>query len=204
MSELCPQSKPQQPREETAEIIARSGLTDKCILLAVRGYYRDSMGEPGKNDRAIYDDAIFFLTPTVYASFNANTDPSRYRAGNGFGSAKGMACLKAGLYRYKPGIHGLSQYEANGYKLNDAPIKPYKAFVQAGPVTVIRDGNPPYPETGFFGINIHCGSYTSTSSAGCQTIYRDQWKEFYSLVTSQLGFHDQGTVPYLLIERENA
>jgi hypothetical protein len=32
---------------------------DGLALLAVRGCFRDSMGEPGKNDRGIYDDAVF-------------------------------------------------------------------------------------------------------------------------------------------------
>src|SRR5690606_11274540 len=132
----------------------------------------NSMGVPGKNDRGIYDDAIFVLTPTGYYTFNGNTDPSRYRAGYGLGSRKGMACLKAGIHRYKIGTHNPSK----------SPASRYKALVQAEPVTVIRDGNPPYEHTGWHGINIHRGGDKTTSSLGCQTIPPSQWPAFIRIV----------------------
>ena len=76
----------------------------------------------------------------------------------------GIAVLKPGLYRYQPGIYGLSH-----------PVGPrrYPAFVQAGDVTVHRDGGG--DDTDFFGINIHHGSDTGTGSLGCQTTPPAQW-----------------------------
>ncbi len=151
-------------------------------LLGVRGYYKDTMGEPGQNDRRIYDDAIFLIWPEGFMSFTANVDPNGFRAGTGTGAKKGMANLKAGHWTYKLGIH-----------------KTYKALVQGAKVTVIRDGNPPYEDTGFFGINIHRGGLNSTSSIGCQTIYPKQWESFISSVTAALRTHNQPTIPYLLV-----
>ena len=82
----------------------------------------------------------------------------------------------------------------------------YLALCQrAGEVTVTRDGDPPYPDTGDFGINIHKGSYNSTSSEGCQTIHPDQWESFISMAKDQARryFGDawqKKVVPYVLIE----
>lgn len=139
---IRPPSRPRQPESLTRELL--SGVDAKVKLLGVRGYYQDTMGAVGKNDRGIYDDAIFLVTPTGYAAFNANTDPSVTRTG--------VAVLKPGLWLYKIGIHGL----------NKPKPKRYKALVQAAPVTVTRDGQG--DDTGWFGINIHRGSETTTSS----------------------------------------
>jgi hypothetical protein len=90
-------------------------------------------------------------------AFNANCDPSR--------TERGIARLCVGRWKYRPGIHNLSK---------DPKEHPhYEALVQAGHVTVDRGaGNL---DTGFFGINIHCGGNTTTSSLGCQTIPPAQW-----------------------------
>src|SRR5262245_48185267 len=116
----------------------------------------------GENDRGIYDDALFIVSPETFVAFNANVDPSVFR--------RGIAALEAGGVRYKLGIHGLSRPAAQCYK----------ALVQAGPVTVRRDetGN----DTGWFGINIHRGGVSGTSSLGCQTIVPDQWPTFIAPV----------------------
>lgn len=168
-----------QGREKTAIHLLRHGVRDAVALLGVRGYYRDTMGAPGRNDRGIYDDAIFLLAPNSYAAFNANTDPT--------GFAKHRAVLEPGLWRYKVGTHGLNK---------PAP-KRYTALVQACAVTVIRDQEG--PDTGFFGINIHRGSRTTTSSLGCQTIWPEQWESFIALVRAELKRAGQSVVPYLLI-----
>ncbi len=68
------------------------------VVAGIRGYYRDSMGAPGVNDRGIYDDALFIDSPLVTASYNGDTDPSRYRKGRGKGAGKGIAVLKAGVW----------------------------------------------------------------------------------------------------------
>jgi len=183
-----------RPRLSEADLIARLkplGLTDadKLFVAGIRGYYRDTMGRPGANDRGIYDDAIFIVARGLhFSSYNANTDPSGYRAGTGKGAAKGMASLKAGLWRaHRLGLHK-GQYEA---------------LVQGGnAVTVTRDGNPPYDDTGWFGINIHRGGFNTTSSEGCQTIHPSQWGAFIANVedlAERLG-RRSAIIPYALLE----
>lgn len=139
------------------------------VIVGIRGYYMKSMGEAAKNDRGIYDDAIFIKTPDGIYAYNGNTDPSNVRMGTGTGTKKGMATLKPGTYyAHRVGLH-------NGK---------YIALVQrAANVTVIRDGEPPYEDTGMFGINIHMGYFNSTGSEGCQTIFKTQWPEFITHVT---------------------
>lgn len=155
------------------------------------GYYRDTMGKPGQNDRGIYDDAAFIIGPNGFQGFNANTDPSVERTG--------VATLQPGRYKYKPGIHGLSRPKA----------QQYAAFVQASPVIVYRDdtahvaAGTDSDNFGFclgggrwtdakwwpadrFAINLHRGASNSTSSLGCQTIPPDQWDAFHSALMLEL------------------
>jgi len=178
MAIYTPPARPQQSREETARILAARGVVAPVAILGVRGYYKRTAGDPTRNDRGIYDDALFVVTPSTYATFNANTDPSAdYRPG--------LACLRPGLWWYKVGTHGLSR----------PPAQRYTALVQAGPVTVDRDGEG--PDTGWFGINIHRGATRSTSSLGCQTIPPSQWPEFIELVRTAAGKRE---IPYLLVD----
>ena len=82
----------------------------------------------------------------------------------------------------------------------------YMALCQrAGNVTVIRDGNPPYEDTGSFGINIHRGGYNTTSSEGCQTIHPGQWDSFIQLAEDQAQRYYGSKwkaviVPYILLD----
>lgn len=180
MSAILPPAKPRLSSRAVRELLAKHGATDAVALLGVRGYYRDTMGVPGDNDRGIYDDAIFLQAPSATLSFNANTDPSRYRTG--------IASLRCGTWRYRIGIHGLSKPRS----------EQYVALVQAAEVTVDRDNAP--AETGWFGINIHRGGFNGTSSLGCQTIHPDQWRSFISTVQDLLRRNNQHTLPYTLIE----
>lgn len=68
----------------------------RLSVVGVRGYYRDTLGAVGRNDRAMYDDALFIVADEAFAAFNANTDPSGYRNGRGTGAGKGMASLNPG------------------------------------------------------------------------------------------------------------
>lgn len=191
---INPATRPQATRAEIFALATAHGLDPaaaKLCLVGVRGYYRDTMGAPGVNDRRIYDDAIFVFTPNSFAAFNGNVDPNGVRKGAGFGASKGMANLKPGLYH----AHRLGLHKGK-----------YLALVQtAGQVAVMRDGNPPYEDRGYFGINIHRGGVASTSSLGCQTIPPAQWPEFIALVSGAAKALDssawrQRVIPYLLIE----
>lgn len=158
----------------------------ELFILGVRGYFQDSMGIVDENDRGVYDDALFVVSPSEFRSFNANTDPSR--KGINPETKKGYAVLQEGLHKYKIGIHGL----------NKPKNLQYKALVQADVVTIKRDQSEK-TETGFFGINIHRGGNTSTSSLGCQTIIPSQWNEFFELISNELKKYNQNSVFYILI-----
>lgn len=172
------------PQERVKALAINRGIPSNCpcFLVGMRGYYLNSMGAPNRNDRGIYDDAIFLVSHNAFASFNANVDPSTTR--------KGIATLGTGIWRYRIGVHGLHK----------APEKRYKALVQAAPVRVLRDGQ--VDETGYFGINIHRGSRTSTSSLGCQTIYPTQWDAFIALVESEMKRAGLREILYLLTEHQ--
>lgn len=180
---MLPPSRPQQAKSKTQALLTKARVSDEVALVGIRGYYRDSMGEVGKNDRGIYDDAIFLVSPNAYATFNANTDPSIRRAG--------IAVLKPGVHRYRKGKHGLSK-----------PGGGYPALRPANPaeqLPVTRDGQG---DSMGIAINLHRGGYHTTSSEGCQTIYPSQWESFIALVYSEMDRSGQKTIPYLLVEDE--
>lgn len=186
---IIPKSKPMANHEKIEQIIKEHGIDIKkypVVLVGVRGYYLNTMGKPGTNDRGIYDDAFFWCSPSSFMSANGNTDPSKLRKGKGTGSSKGMAKLEPGVWMYKTGVHNGSV--------------PHPAFRQADKVTVKRDGDPDYLDTGMFGINIHRGGKNSTSSLGCQTVPPDQWDSFKNLGYSELKRYGQKEFPYILIE----
>jgi lysozyme len=170
---ILPNSRPKITADELFKLIESYQLDRNkygLFNVGLRGYYANSLGEKGKNDLNIYDDAIVTVSENGILSFNSNTDPSYLRKGSGFGANKGMATLKGDsiYYAHQFGMH-------RGRKSN----KGYMALVQRlGKVTVIRSGNPDYPDTGMFGINMHRGGYKTTSSEGCQTVYPDQYNEF--------------------------
>ena len=194
MPTIIPGSKPRLSAEELAARIGHFGLDRQLhplIVVGIRGYYKDTMGAPNVNDRGIYDDALFIDTPAATASFNGNTDPTSYRRGRGTGeSTKGMASLNPGLWK----VHRFALHKGK-----------YLALCQkAGEVTVTRDGTPDYADTGNFGINIHRGGQSTTSSLGCQTVHPSQWDSFITLATDQakrfFGTRWQSTtVPYILL-----
>lgn len=198
---MIPRSRPQMTRNQVMGLLAKAGLdkqlteADTLLIVGVRGYYRDTMGAPGRNDRGLYDDAIFIVTPDRFHAFNANTDASRVRRGSGKGAAKGMAMLKPGLWR----AHQIGTHRAGTKSAHQALVQ------QNGPVTVRRDGSPDYDDAGYFGINIHRGGNGTTSSLGCQTIPPGQWAEFIGKVIEcakrRFGASwAEGTIPYALID----
>lgn len=177
---MLPSSRPQQKKEATLKLLIKAGVKDSVALVGIRGYYLDSMGVAGKNDRNLYDDAIFVVSPSAYVTFNANTDPSAFR--------KGIASLVPGVHIYKKGKHGISK--GPGY----SALRP---ATKNEALPVYRDGEG--ISIGY-NINIHRGGNSTTSSLGCQTIPPSQYDSFISLVYDQMDRFSQKTIPYLLIE----
>lgn len=189
-----PNTRPRLSSQELGALVSPFNLDRgkyPLLIVGIRGYYLKSLGNPESNDRNIYDDAIFIDSPHVSASYNGNTDPSMFRKGTVSGKAKGVARLKSGLYF----SHCFGLHKGK-----------YLALVQRmGKVTVIRDGEPEYEESGYFGLNIHKGAYNSTSSLGCQTIYPTQYASFISLAEEQARrlfgkAWKMSVIPYILIE----
>lgn len=187
MSNTVPTARPKATRARVIEAatvawsVSHSGerLPDRFVL-ACRAYYRETMGAPGRNDYGINDDAFFIVTPDGMTSWNGNTDPSRI--GWNPNADKYMARLKPGCYRFRRLRH--KRNSPNGYM----------AFGQGpNPVTVERirqDGSIAVTETGEFGINLHMGGDPGTSSEGCLTVYRPQWKEFDLTLARIVGKDD--------------
>ncbi|WP_461551991.1 lysozyme [Sinorhizobium meliloti] len=194
ISQLLPLHRPKQTAAVTQavlrkfhDLIPEDGRDDAVTVVAVRGYYLNTMGKEGANDRGVYDDAIFVVEPDGVHSFNGNTDPGRF--------ARGIAKLKSRqAMRYRPGPHGFSR--KNG---------PYPAFRQDSNCIVIRDetGEDTDSPADRFWINLHRGGITSTSSLGCQTVPPHQWNEFKTLVDGLLKKHGQETFYYLLVDQED-
>jgi lysozyme len=137
----------------------------KVAVLAIRDYYLDTIGKPGKGDRNTYDDAAWIMLGDRCVPYNFSTDPSAWR--------RGMATLKPGLWWMIPGKH--KAQSASGYE----------AFRQWGNFTVIRDDQGEH--TGYFGINLHRGGFNGTSSEGCQTVPPLQWTDFRETIRKALG-----------------
>jgi lysozyme len=165
---ITPPNRPRLTRPELKERIRDAFNVQPADLppfyiCGIRGYYRDTMGKPGANDRGLYDDALFVVSPNVFAGFNGNTDPSTHRQR---------------IANLEPGIWPSYQFDTHGGSV------PHPAICQRlGPVTVRRDGVG--LDTGMFGINIHRGGNNGTSSLGCQTVPPAQWEAFYKLAKTE-------------------
>lgn len=173
------------------------------IVVGYRGYYRDTIGKPGMNDRGDYDDAIMLVTPNMFLACNGNTDPSAPQ-----GAVTGRASLKPGCYPM--------------WKL-DLHRGKYLAFCQrAGPCIVKRDNTDQFKAgarhekyglclggglwQGVFGINGHRGGSNTTTSEGCQTVPEPQWSGLIAAAESEARriwgkAWRSGVIPYILIEK---
>jgi lysozyme len=177
MARMLPPSRPQITRPQLLHRVGKAPGA-AVFLVGWPGYYLYTMGKKGENDRGIYDDAIFLVTPNVYATFNANVDPSVFR--------RGIATLEPGTHLYRKGPHGISRGN------------PYPAFRPANKeeaLPVRRDGQSGVSKG--IAINIHRGSWNSTSSLGCQTLPPSQWEAFQKLVYAEMDRHGQKTIPYV-------
>jgi hypothetical protein len=171
-------NKPNISRRESEDILLANQTTDKLAIIAIRGYYANSFGKRGENDRGVYDDAIIIISARKFETFRANTDPSVYR--------KHIATMKTGVHRYYKGKH------KNRY---------WALRLVGEQVTVTRDG-----ESGDkigVALNIHKGGNRTTGSEGCQTLMPADWDDFIELVYDEMDFYGQKTVPYVLIDEKD-
>lgn len=177
---MLPTEKPPLSRYDVEKIMTSHDVNDLACVVGIRGYYSE------KNERGIYDDAMFIYGPECLVAFNANTDPSRAK--------DKVATLEPGVYEYVKGNHGIS-----------GP-SPYPALRQYSNVRVRRDGEDQIFEDNVsnrFWINIHRGGYTTTSSEGCQTIYPDQWESFISLAYRIMSENKMTKIKYILVDEVN-
>jgi len=177
---IIPTSRPKATREEILRHITAAGLDvsrEKAVIVYVRGYYRDSMGKPGRNDIGIYDDAAFVVTEKVFRAFNANTDPAK--AGHSF------AMLEPGVYDFYQGKHK-GKYDA---------LRPYPEGVRL-PCT--RDG----VRSTCANTNQHRGGYNATYSEGCLTFPPSQYDEFIRVAYGEMNRFGKKTIKTVLVENK--
>ena len=198
MKSLVPPKRPQITEAKAHQILMGLGelvpVDSPVLVLAIRGYYLDSMGVPGENDRGIYDDAKAIIAPNHFSTYNANTDPGYFKTG--------VASLVAPqVIKYKPGWHGYGKKSG------------HRAFRQASPVIVKRDGGRGngiplggglFTDKGAdpFWINDHRGYNSTVGSAGCQTTPPDQWEAYSS--TLRLLMKREGVDHYHYILTEDS
>lgn len=188
-------------REQALAIAAEWNVTDKVMIFG----YRSAHSKYGE-----YDDVLAILTPDDYREYKGNTLPSK--------EANGIAVLQGGVYRYAPGLHGVSHLEGlpdaetirvwlEAHKGQDYPnpkgrLLPYWAFRQAGPVKIKRIGSDVFEvkqdPAGWPWIDLHKGGYNLTSSLGCQTFYPDHWEEVRRVGFNAIAKYGLVTVPYIL------
>jgi lysozyme len=186
-----PKTRPRITAQDVEEIARKHGVKNSVAIVGIRGYYLRTLGNPKKNDRGIWDDCIAVISPTAFAAYNGNTDPSFWR--------KNIASLVVGVHKYRKGRHGISRGN------------PYPALRPANPsesLPVTRDGQ--LGRSQGVAINIHRGgsinstSQSVTSSLGCQTIPREQWPSFIGLVYGEMDRYGQKVIPYVLTSAQNA
>lgn len=205
-----------RPNLSREEALAISGVAELVaagpVILGIRGYF----DKPGENERGVYDDAAFIMGAVTdeFRAFNWNTDPSK--------QSPGMAVLQPGIYDWTKGIHGMHHLNTSNARdqaaldwLNehigqDHPDPAYRltywAFRQAGPFTVLRDGQTS-PETiidpaHWPFIDGHHGGLNGTSSEGCQTVPIEQWREFRSYGFSLMNQYGVKKINYKLILKQ--
>lgn len=182
-----PATRPQIKRKELLKLLKEAHpdfIPPDFFTLGIGGYYLNTMGEAQKNDRNIYDDALFIIGKDECIAFNGNTDP---------------AAFKLSIASLKPGIWPVYKFDLHKGQ--------YMALCQrGGNVTVVRDGKG--DDTGMFGINQHKGGTWGTSSLGCQTVPPEQWKEYIDtcmqLARKYFGaaYRDKKDYTYILLENK--
>ena len=187
---MKPKSTPQAVRKQVLAAAKKAwnqSVSTKVFpdtfIVAFRGYYSETFA-PSGNNRSVYDDAIFVVSPHVFAGFNANTDPSQYK--------KGIASLLPGCHPYRLGNHGISR-PGGGYPA----LRP---ATRGEALPVSRDGESGRSSRDGVAINIHKGGLNTTSSEGCQTIHPSQWEAFYTLTKGEMKRGGISQIWYILVD----
>lgn len=172
----------------------------ESVIVASPGYYLNSMGKPGVNDRGINDDAFAIIGPDIFITFNGNVDPSIYRAE--------VATLKPGqVIDYIIGPHAIgkkTQHEALRQASavivkRDKLVRP-KGFVHKTRGISLGDGY--WTDLGYparFWTNFHKQT-GGTSSLGCLTIPASQWVSFMSTVKEAMRRAKLKRISVILLE----
>lgn len=189
MSEYRPLKKPRITLTEIKNRLAEKGLLEnfesqRISLVGIRGYYRDTFGKKGKNDRVYYDDALVLTTNSekFYFTFNFNCDPSVYR--------KKVATLV-----------GDRAYDCVKHFHKGNALYPCLQIVEDW---LRRDGIEEI-DIGRHGINFHWDTEErSTGSLGCQTLPKSQWNRFIKDTLDRMVIEKVGSIRYFLIENDIA
>lgn len=172
-------------------------LNKQPFEVNIVGLRSDSTASNRFDDKLI----LFYFDGATWRGFEypITTDPGTYWLKKPM-NVDGTAILKTGQYQYKIGLHQGK----------------YKALVQRGKVTVLRDYdrnaildfNNGKEATGFFGINIHRATATGTStnvdkwSAGCQVFASStDFKHFLNLVEQSVDKYGDQSLYYTLIDQ---
>lgn len=161
---VVPPRRPNISAEKAARYLRHAGVSldgpVRVVVLFVRGYYLDSYGAHGINDRNTYDGAAVVCLVgrgQVHdvTTFNANTDPSGQGMNRSVGKPYPSIC--PGVWRYRFGLH-------RGR---------YLALKPSSYVEVVRDGRTSRERNA--SINIHAGGFDWTWSWGCLTVVKTQY-----------------------------
>ncbi len=180
--------------------LGNTGPLPAVYVVGVPAYYRDTMGQPGVNDRGIYDDAFFVVSENTFTAFNGNCDPSIRRA-----EIATLRCPQ--VIWYKPGRHAIGKKtEHNAFRQDSPVIVRRDGLVKpAGyrhPSRGISLGDGYWTDRGYAGTfwtNNHRGGWGTTSSEGCLTVPPSQWDSYYALVMAELKRAKQTRFPMVLI-----
>lgn len=186
MKKILPPARPNRTenRRKIERVLETFAIRkDRASLVFVRGYFLDSMGEKGKDDRNIYDDACFLYTPTIFESYNANTNPS-VAIRNG----KALAELITGQYKFYRGKHR-GRYKA------------LRTFPEGAVLECMRNGEI----SSCSHINIHKGSTNPRASdivwsEGCLTIPDIQYPDWQVRLWTAMDSLGQKVIDVVLLE----
>lgn len=208
-------------------IIEPVSLFDLCPtrLFVVRGYFRNTLGEPGVNDFGVWDDAAFvwrrWKGQNTILRANCNADPAR--AGWNAAISKYFAQLRPGVWPARQGPHKGKPNHIRQMTEREALLarlgRHYRDRRELGEYQVLRvervngANGVGTVEWGTQNINCHAGTKNGTSSWGCITFPPAQWlslqPELYRLMNEggqrwDAALKKYGTLPIIVTEKKLA